>query len=101
MLKNKVGSFKFIYVDILPNEVEQPRRSRLFTKSKRPKPKNLQELLDRINLQVRHFTPLTLENSWVYIYTARGLNSVKSLSLPEGNYKVPTYMFSKSIFRFV
>ncbi|XP_055499720.1 SAM and SH3 domain-containing protein 3 isoform X1 [Leucoraja erinacea] len=51
MLKNKVGSFKFIYVDILPNEVEQPRRSRLFTKSKRPKPKNLQELLDRINLQ--------------------------------------------------
>ncbi|XP_078268108.1 SAM and SH3 domain-containing protein 3 [Rhinoraja longicauda] len=51
MLKNKVGSFKFIYVDILPNEVEQPRKSRLFTKSKRPKPKNLQELLDRINLQ--------------------------------------------------
>ncbi|XP_069749322.1 SAM and SH3 domain-containing protein 3 isoform X2 [Narcine bancroftii] len=51
MLKNKVGSFKFIYVDILPNEVEQPRKSRLFSKSKRPKPKNLQELLDRINLQ--------------------------------------------------
>ncbi|XP_072126767.1 SAM and SH3 domain-containing protein 3 [Mobula birostris] len=50
-LKNKVGSFKFIYVDILPNEEEQPRKSRLFNKSKRPKPKNLQELLDRINLQ--------------------------------------------------
>ncbi|XP_078403187.1 SAM and SH3 domain-containing protein 3 isoform X1 [Cetorhinus maximus] len=59
MLKNKVGSFKFIYVDILPNEVEQPRRSRLFTKSKRPKPKTLQELLDRINLQ-EHTSTLLL-----------------------------------------
>ncbi|XP_078066487.1 SAM and SH3 domain-containing protein 3 isoform X2 [Mustelus asterias] len=59
MLKNKVGSFKFIYVDILPNEVEQPRKSRLFSKSKRPKPKTLQELLDRINLQ-EHTSTLLL-----------------------------------------
>ncbi|XP_067903665.1 SAM and SH3 domain-containing protein 3 isoform X2 [Heterodontus francisci] len=58
MLKKKVGSFKFIYVDILPNEVEQPRKSRLFTKSKRPKPKTLQELLDRINLQEHSSTLL-------------------------------------------
>ncbi|XP_038631571.1 SAM and SH3 domain-containing protein 3 [Scyliorhinus canicula] len=59
MLKNKVGSFKFIYVDILPTEVEQPRKSRIFTKSKRPKPKTLQELLDRINLQ-EHTSTLLL-----------------------------------------
>ncbi|XP_067853109.1 SAM and SH3 domain-containing protein 3 isoform X2 [Heptranchias perlo] len=60
MLKTKVGSFKFIYVDIVPNEVEQPRKSRLFTKNKRPKPKTLQELLDRINLQQEHTSTLLL-----------------------------------------
>ncbi|XP_043560607.1 SAM and SH3 domain-containing protein 3 [Chiloscyllium plagiosum] len=59
MLKNKVGSFKFIYVNVLPNEVEQPRKSKLFTKNKRPKPKTLQELLDRINLQ-EHTSTLLL-----------------------------------------
>uniref|UniRef100_UPI00398F6F6B SAM and SH3 domain-containing protein 3 isoform X2 n=1 Tax=Pristiophorus japonicus TaxID=55135 RepID=UPI00398F6F6B len=59
LLKKKLGSFKFIYVDILPNEVEQPRKSRLFSKSKRPKPKTLQELLDRINLQ-EHTSTLLL-----------------------------------------
>ncbi|XP_060688248.1 SAM and SH3 domain-containing protein 3 isoform X1 [Hemiscyllium ocellatum] len=60
MLKNKVGSFKFIYVNVLPNEVEQPRKSKLFTKNKRPKPKTLQELLDRINLQQEHTSTLLL-----------------------------------------
>ncbi|XP_043913082.1 SAM and SH3 domain-containing protein 3 [Protopterus annectens] len=59
VLRNKVGSFKFIYVDILPEETEQPKPSRTHSKSKRPKPKNLQELLERINLQ-EHIPTLLL-----------------------------------------
>ncbi|XP_007889924.1 SAM and SH3 domain-containing protein 3 [Callorhinchus milii] len=60
LLKNKQGSFKFIYVDILPEEEKQePRKSRIFNKNKRPKPKNLQELLNRINLQ-EHISTLLL-----------------------------------------
>ncbi|KAI6078396.1 SAM and SH3 domain-containing protein 3 isoform X1 [Aix galericulata] len=53
LLNNKVGSFKFIYVDIIPEEMAPARKSRGQGKSKRPKPKTLHELLERINLQVR------------------------------------------------
>ncbi|XP_069801184.1 SAM domain-containing protein SAMSN-1 isoform X2 [Dendropsophus ebraccatus] len=49
MLNNKVGNFKFIYVDILSEE-EAPRKI-IRRKSKRPRPKTLQELLERFNLQ--------------------------------------------------
>lgn len=53
LLNNRVGSFKFIYVDIIPEETVPVRKSRRQSKSKRPKPKTLHELLERINLQVR------------------------------------------------
>uniref|UniRef100_A0A8C4WWP3 SAM and SH3 domain containing 1b n=1 Tax=Eptatretus burgeri TaxID=7764 RepID=A0A8C4WWP3_EPTBU len=52
LLHNKVGTFKFVYVDVLIEEEEQshkkqrPRRIR----SRRPKPQTVQELLARINL---------------------------------------------------
>ncbi|CAN0225912.1 unnamed protein product [Lampetra fluviatilis] len=54
MLANKVGTFKFIYVDVILEEPEtkakkKPRPKR--SKSKRPKPKTVQELLERIGLQ--------------------------------------------------
>ncbi|XP_066455216.1 SAM domain-containing protein SAMSN-1 [Eleutherodactylus coqui] len=49
MLNNKVGNFKFIYVDIISEE-EAPRRI-VRKRSKRPRPKTLQELLERFNLQ--------------------------------------------------
>ncbi|XP_032828524.2 SAM and SH3 domain-containing protein 1-like isoform X5 [Petromyzon marinus] len=54
MLANKVGTFKFIYVDVILEEPEskakkKPRPKR--NKSKRPKPKTVQELLERIGLQ--------------------------------------------------
>lgn len=49
MLNNKVGNFKFIYVDIISEE-EAPRKI-IRRKSKRPRPKTLQELLERFNLQ--------------------------------------------------
>lgn len=57
LLNNKVGSFKFIYVDIIPEEMAPARKSRGQGKSKRPKPKTLHELLERINLQVRAGDP--------------------------------------------
>uniref|UniRef100_A0A8C5PP43 SAM and SH3 domain containing 3 n=1 Tax=Leptobrachium leishanense TaxID=445787 RepID=A0A8C5PP43_9ANUR len=58
-LNNKVGSFKFIYVDILPEETEQPKKHRTRGRSKRMKPKSLQELLERINMK-EHIPTLML-----------------------------------------
>ncbi|KAM6953150.1 SAM and SH3 domain-containing protein 3 [Aplochiton taeniatus] len=52
-LNNKVGSFKFIYVNILPAESTPPPRKRCHSRvSRRPKakPKTLEEVLERIGL---------------------------------------------------
>ncbi|XP_052650069.1 SAM domain-containing protein SAMSN-1 isoform X2 [Harpia harpyja] len=51
MLNNKVGNFKFIYVDIILEEEAAPRKVKLHRGSKRTKPKTLQELLDCVHLQ--------------------------------------------------
>ncbi|XP_075576943.1 LOW QUALITY PROTEIN: SAM and SH3 domain-containing protein 3 [Pelecanus crispus] len=59
LLNNRVGSFKFIYVDIIPEETAPARKSRGPGKSKRLKPKTLHELLERINLQ-EHTSTLLL-----------------------------------------
>ncbi|NXA45938.1 SASH3 protein, partial [Nothocercus julius] len=59
LLNNKVGSFKFIYVDVIPEETAPARKSRRHSKSKRLKPKTLHELLERINLQ-EHTSTLLL-----------------------------------------
>ncbi|CAM5165608.1 unnamed protein product [Natator depressus] len=59
VLNNRVGSFKFIYVDIIPEEPVPARKSRGQSKSKRPKPKTLHELLERINLE-EHISTLLL-----------------------------------------
>ncbi|XP_038603975.1 SAM and SH3 domain-containing protein 3 isoform X1 [Tachyglossus aculeatus] len=59
LLNGKVGSFKFIYVDIVPEEVTPARKSRQPSKSKRPKPKTLHELLERIG-QEEHTSTLLL-----------------------------------------
>lgn len=53
LLNGRLGSFKFIYVDVLPEEAAGPARpSRRQSKGKRPKPKTLHELLERIGLEV-------------------------------------------------
>ncbi|EMP32093.1 SAM and SH3 domain-containing protein 3 isoform X2 [Chelonia mydas] len=59
VLNNRVGSFKFIYVDIIPEEPVPARKNRGQSKSKRPKPKTLHELLERINLE-EHISTLLL-----------------------------------------
>lgn len=53
LLNGRLGSFKFIYVDVLPEEAAGPARpTRRQSKGKRPKPKTLHELLERIGLEV-------------------------------------------------
>ncbi|XP_032908092.1 SAM domain-containing protein SAMSN-1-like isoform X2 [Catharus ustulatus] len=51
MLNNKVGNFKFIYVDIILEEEAAPRKTNPHRGSKRTKPKTLQELLESVHLQ--------------------------------------------------
>ncbi|XP_047440332.1 SAM and SH3 domain-containing protein 3 [Mugil cephalus] len=51
-LNNKVGSFKFIYVNLLPDESPPSRRKQCNNKNRRSvsKPKTLEEVLDSIGL---------------------------------------------------
>ncbi|XP_030595176.1 SAM and SH3 domain-containing protein 3 [Archocentrus centrarchus] len=51
-LNNKVGSFKFIYVNILPDENPPTRRKRCKNKANqsKSKPKSLEEVLDSMDL---------------------------------------------------
>ncbi|XP_043928086.1 SAM domain-containing protein SAMSN-1 [Protopterus annectens] len=51
LLNNKVGNFKFIYVDVMSEEDALPKRIQPQRRSKRPKPKDLDELLKRIELE--------------------------------------------------
>lgn len=70
LLNNKVGTFKFIYVDVLSEEEEKPKRPvRRRRKGRPPKPTSVEELLERVNLKVdyhgglpdksAHLTPRT------------------------------------------
>uniref|UniRef100_A0A8C4RUD5 SAM and SH3 domain containing 1a n=1 Tax=Erpetoichthys calabaricus TaxID=27687 RepID=A0A8C4RUD5_ERPCA len=52
LLNNKVGTFKFIYVDVLNEDEEKPKRpTRRKRKGRPPKPNSVEELLERINLK--------------------------------------------------
>ncbi|XP_046903533.1 SAM and SH3 domain-containing protein 1 isoform X1 [Hypomesus transpacificus] len=51
LLNGKVGTFKFIYVDVLSEEQAKPKRTRRRRKCRQPKPTSVQELLERINLK--------------------------------------------------
>ncbi|XP_039193173.1 SAM domain-containing protein SAMSN-1 isoform X3 [Crotalus tigris] len=51
LLNNKVGNFKFIYVDLITEEESAPRKIKPHKKSKRAKPNSLQEFLEQIHLQ--------------------------------------------------
>jgi len=55
LLGGKVGTFKFIYVDVVSDEQQEeakPKKSRRRRKARQPKPTSVDELLDRINLKV-------------------------------------------------
>nr|XP_046223338.1 SAM and SH3 domain-containing protein 1 isoform X4 [Oncorhynchus gorbuscha] len=51
LLNNKVGTFKFIYVDVLAEEEDKPKHTRRRRKGGQPKPTSVEELLARINLK--------------------------------------------------
>ncbi|XP_070762305.1 SAM domain-containing protein SAMSN-1a [Enoplosus armatus] len=53
MLNNKVGNFKFIYVDVLVEKEEEEEAPKIRQQKlcKRPRPKTLLELLERLNLE--------------------------------------------------
>ena len=51
MLNNKVGNFKFIYVDVISEEAA-PKKMKTQRRSGVEKPETLQEFLERIHLQV-------------------------------------------------
>ncbi|KAM4624711.1 SAM and SH3 domain-containing protein 1-like [Polymixia lowei] len=51
LLNGKVGTFKFIYVDVLSEEEVKPKKTRRRRKARQPKPTSVEELLDRINLK--------------------------------------------------
>lgn len=53
-LNTKVGSFKFIYVTILPEEDTPPKRKRCQSRGlkNKSKPQTLEEVLERIDLTV-------------------------------------------------
>lgn len=56
-LNNKVGSFKFIYVNILPDESPPVRRKHRRSKTRsraKDKPNTLEEVLESIGLTVRY-----------------------------------------------
>ncbi|XP_037698509.1 LOW QUALITY PROTEIN: SAM and SH3 domain-containing protein 1 [Choloepus didactylus] len=63
LLNNKVGTFKFIYVDVLSEEGEKPKRpARRGRRGRPPQPKSVEDLLDRINL--REHVPTFLLNGY-------------------------------------
>lgn len=51
MLNNKVGNFKFIYVDVISEEEAAPKKVKVPRSSRRENPQTLQEFLERIHLQ--------------------------------------------------
>nr|XP_020455924.1 SAM domain-containing protein SAMSN-1 isoform X1 [Monopterus albus] len=53
MLNNKVGNFKFIYVDVLAEKEEEEEAPKIRQQKlcKKPRPKTLLELLERLNLK--------------------------------------------------
>lgn len=64
MLNNKVGNFKFIYVDVISEEEEAPKKIKTHRRSKVGKPETLLEFLERIHLQVSKCVPISLITAW-------------------------------------
>ncbi|XP_026075887.1 SAM and SH3 domain-containing protein 1-like isoform X1 [Carassius auratus] len=86
MLNGKVGSFKFIYVNILVEESVPEPRIRSHRRSKRPRPKTLQELLERLHLE-EHISSLLLNG----YQTVEDLRDLKEQHLVELNVTDPEH----------
>ncbi|XP_047650571.1 SAM domain-containing protein SAMSN-1 isoform X3 [Phacochoerus africanus] len=85
MLNNKVGNFKFIYVDVISEEEEAaPKKIKAHKRSGKEKPKTLQEFLERIHLQ--EYTSTLLLNGYESL---EDLKDIKESHLIELNIKNP------------
>nr|XP_058921625.1 SAM domain-containing protein SAMSN-1 isoform X1 [Kogia breviceps] len=84
MLNNKVGNFKFIYVDVISEEAAAPKKIKAHRRSGKEKPKTLQEFLERIHLQ--EYTSTLLLNGYE---TLEDLKDIKESHLIELNIKNP------------
>ncbi|XP_037689452.1 SAM domain-containing protein SAMSN-1 [Choloepus didactylus] len=84
MLNNKVGNFKFIYVDVISEEEAIPKKIRAHRGSKKEKPKTLKEFLERIHLQ--EYTSTLLLNGYE---TLEDLKDIKESHLIELNIENP------------
>ncbi|KAB5543280.1 hypothetical protein PHYPO_G00077270 [Pangasianodon hypophthalmus] len=86
MLNGKVGSFKFIYVDVLAEEPAPVHRMGNHRRSRRPRPKTLQEFLERLNLE--EFMSSLLLNGY---QTVEDLKDLKEQHLIELNVTDPEH----------
>lgn len=86
MLNNKVGNFKFIYVDVISEEEAEatPKKIKTQRRSEKEKPKSLQEFLERINLQ--EYTSTLLLNGYESL---EDLKDIKESHLIELNITNP------------
>lgn len=83
MLNNKVGSFKFIYVDVISEEEETPRKIKTQRRSGIEKPKTLQELLETIQLQ--EYTSTLLLNGYETLEDLKDLKESHLIELDINN----------------
>uniref|UniRef100_A0A3B4ZUZ8 SAM domain, SH3 domain and nuclear localization signals 1 n=1 Tax=Stegastes partitus TaxID=144197 RepID=A0A3B4ZUZ8_9TELE len=88
MLKNKVGNFKFIYVDVLVEKEEEEEAPKIRPQKlcKRPRPKTLLELLERLNLE--EYASALLLNGY---QTVEDLMHLQEKHLIELNVKDPEH----------
>ncbi|KAK2493442.1 hypothetical protein MC885_007665 [Smutsia gigantea] len=84
MLNNKVGNFKFIYVDVISEEEAVPKKMKVQRKGGRENLKTLQEFLERIHLQ--EYTSTLLLNGYE---TLEDLKDIKESHLIELNITNP------------
>ncbi|KAM8771288.1 SAM domain-containing protein SAMSN-1 isoform 2-T2 [Rhynchonycteris naso] len=84
MLNNKVGNFKFIYVDVISEEEAAAKKIKAHRKSGREKSKTLKEFLEMIHLQ--EYTSTLLLNGYE---TSEDLKDITESHLIELNIKNP------------
>ncbi|XP_060028128.1 SAM domain-containing protein SAMSN-1 [Erinaceus europaeus] len=84
MLNNKVGNFKFIYVDVISEEEAAPKKTKSHRRSEMERPKTIQNFLEMIHLQ--EYTSTLLLNGYE---TLEDLKDIKESHLIELNIKNP------------
>ncbi|XP_060226646.1 SAM domain-containing protein SAMSN-1 [Meriones unguiculatus] len=84
MLNNKVGNFKFVYVDVISEEEAAPKKVKPQRSSKREDTKTVQEFLETIDLQ--EYTSTLLLNGYE---TVDDLKDIKESHLIELNITNP------------